>query len=382
MHLHAVAAAPLKGSQIMCRWIVACCGVVLGLVSPVLWAASFSVVFINPGRSDEPYWRSVTRFMQPAAQQLDIQLEVLYAERDHLKMIALTKQVAQRSNKPDYLIIVNEKLAGGEMLKLADQAGIKTLVAFNSFEDEQTAEFGAPRRKYRHWLGSLTPNAVDAGSLTATELVRQAAKMRTVADDGKIHVAVIAGDKATPTGTQRMQGAVDALSANPAVVLEQVVFGNWERARAKEQAAALLLRYPKLNAFWMASDLMAYGAMEAAEAAGRKPGVDLLFSAVNNSPEVLQARIQGRISALAGGHFTAGAWGLVMLYDYHHGKDFKSEGLELREPLFVLLDAETAQRFLHRFGNEDFSAVDFRQFSKWLHPELKKYQFSLLPALK
>src|SRR4051812_4458284 len=105
----------------MRRNIAACVGIVLSVASPLLWAASFSVVFINPGRSDEPYWRSVTRFMQPAAQQLDIRLEVLYAERDHLKMIDLTKEVAQRSKKPDYLIIVNEKLAAGEMLKLADQ---------------------------------------------------------------------------------------------------------------------------------------------------------------------------------------------------------------------------------------------------------------------
>jgi ABC-type sugar transport system substrate-binding protein len=366
----------------MGRRVAACLCAALALVSPLLWAAGFSAVFINPGRSDEPFWRSATRFMQPAAQQLDIRLEVLYAERDHLKMIELAKQVVQRRNKPDYLIIVNEKLAGGEMLKLADKAGIKTLLVFSKFEDGQAVEFGAPRQKYRHWLGSLTPNAVEAGRLTASELVRQALATRTLSDDGKVHVAVIAGDKATPTATQRLQGATDILSAHPQVILEQVVYGNWDRARAQEQAAALLLRYPKLNALWVASDLMAYGAMDAAQTMERKPGSDLLFSAINNSPEILQARVQGRISALAGGHFTAGAWGLVMLYDYHHGKDFRKEGLELRPPLFVLLDDERAQRFLTRFGDEDFSAVDFRQFSKHLHPQMRAYQFSLLPALK
>jgi ABC-type sugar transport system substrate-binding protein len=354
----------------------------LALAGPAAWAAAFNVVFINPGRSDEPYWRSVTRFMQPAAQQLDIGLDVLYAERDHLKMIDLVKEVTTRARKPDYLLIVNEKLAAGEMLKLADAAGIKTLLAFSTFEGPQTAEFGKPREKYRRWLGSLTPNAEDAGRLTAEELVRQAVRRGTLANDGKLHVALIAGDKATPTGVQRLQGAIDAFNADKRVVLEQVVYGNWDRARAKEQAEALLLRYPKLNAFWTASDLMAYGAMEAAEAAGRKPGADLLFSAVNNSPEVLQARVQGRISSLAGGHFTAGAFALVMLYDYHRGRDFKRQGLELREPLFVLLDEERAQRFLTRFGSEDFSSVDFRQFSLALHPEQRRYRFSLLPALK
>jgi ABC-type sugar transport system substrate-binding protein len=354
----------------------------LALAGPAAWAAAFNVVFINPGRSDEPYWRSVTRFMQPAAQQLDIGLDVLYAERDHLKMIDLVKEVTTRARKPDYLLIVNEKLAAGEMLKLADAAGVKTLLAFSTFEGPQTAEFGKPREKYRRWLGSLTPNAEDAGRLTAEELVRQAVRRGTLANDGKLHVALIAGDKATPTGVQRLQGAIDAFNADKRVVLEQVVYGNWDRARAKEQAEALLLRYPKLNAFWTASDLMAYGAMEAAEAAGRKPGADLLFSAVNNSPEVLQARVQGRISSLAGGHFTAGAFALVMLYDYHRGRDFKRQGLELREPLFVLLDEERAQRFLTRFGSEDFSSVDFRQFSLALHPEQRRYRFSLLPALK
>lgn len=366
----------------MYRWIAACLCAALLLAGPVAWAAGPHIVFINPGRTDEPFWRSVERFMQPAAQQLDMRLEVLYAERDHMKMTDLVKQVAARGSKPDYLMIVNEKLAGGEMLKLADRAGIKTLVVFSKFDDAQAAEVGRPRQKHRHWLGSLTPNAVDAGRLTADELVRQAQQLRATANDGKVHVAIISGDKTTPTGAQRLQGALEAFSAHPSVVLEQVVFGNWDRARAKEQAAALLLRYPNLNAFWAASDLMAYGAMEAAEEAGRSPGVDMLFSAINNSPEVMRARLRGRVSALAGGHFTAGAWGLVMLYDHHHGIDFRNEGLELHVPLFLLFDEQRAQRFLARFADEDFSAIDFRQFSKHLQPQLRRYQFSLLPALK
>lgn len=354
----------------------------LALTSPILWAASLSVVFINPGRADEPYWRSVTRFMQPAAQQLDIQLEVLYAERDSLKMMELAKQITQRARKPDYLIIVNERRVGGDMLKLAEQARIKTLIAFSTFENEELAEFGVPRQKYKYWLGSITPNAVTAGRLTAAELVRQALKLGAVADDGKVHVALIAGDNGTPTSVQRTAGATSTLSGNPVVVLEEVVYADFDRAQAKKQAAGLLARYPKLNAVWVASDLMAYGAMEAAEAVGRKPGKDLLFSAINNSPEVLQARIQGRISSLAGGHFAAGAWALVMLYDYHHHVDFITEGLELRRPLFSLFDEALAQHFLNRFGKEDFSSVDFRAFSKYLQPQLRNYEFSLAPVLK
>lgn len=355
----------------------------LWLVSPMPRAESFSVVFINPGHPDEPFWRSVTRFMQPAARQLEVRLEVLYAERDQLKMIDLVRQVGARPAKPDYLMIVNEKDTGGEMLKLANAAGIKTLLTFSKFDEATAAEYGQPRQKYPHWLGSVTTDAAAAGRLTAEELIRQARQLRALADDGKVHVALIAGDKTTPTGIQRLQGAQAAFAADPSVVVEQVVHANWDRARAREQAAALLLRYPRLNAFWTASDLTAYGALEAAEQAGRTPGKDLLVSAINNSPAVMSALLQGRISALAGGHFTTGAWALLMLYDYHNGKDFLCEGLELQVPLFLLFNEERAQRFLTRFAREeDFSTIDFRQFSRHWQPQQKRYQFGLLPMLK
>lgn len=354
----------------------------LWLVSPTPRAESFNVVFINPGHSDEPFWRSVTRFMQPAAKQLDIRLEVLYADRDQLKMIDLVKQVGARPTKPDYLVIVNEKETGGEMLKLANAAGIKTLLAFSKFDDAAAAEHGQPRQKYPHWLGSITTDTTVAGRLTAEELVRQAHQLRAFADDGKVHVAVIAGDKTTRNGTQRLQGAIAAFSADPSVVIEQVVYANWDRTRAKEQAAALLLRYPRLNAFWTANDLTANGAMEAAEQSGRTLGGDLLVSTINNSPAIISELLQGRIAALAGGHFTTGAWALVMLYDYHNGKDFRSEGMELQVPLFLLFDEQRAQRFLARFAKEDFSAIDFRQFSKHWQPQQKRYQFGLQPVLK
>lgn len=354
----------------------------LAMASPLAMAGTIHVTFINPGRSDEPFWRSVTRVMLPAAQQLGITLEVLYAQRDHTRMLDLARQVARRGRKPDYLIVVNEKQTGAAMLGLAEAARIKTLLAFSTLEGEQAVEFGVPRARYRHWLGSITPNAADAGRLTARELLRQALRQKVLGRDGKVHMALIGGDKVTPTGTQRLRGALAAVSDQRSVVLEQVVHANWDRARAREQMQALLLRYPRLDAVWVASDLMAYGAMEAAEAAGRTPGKDLLFSAVNNSPEVLRARVQGRISALAGGHFTAGAFGLVMLHDYHHGKDFAQHALEIEAPLFALLDVDLAQRFLERFGDEDFSSLDFRRFSRHLDPRKAKYAFGLLPLLE
>jgi ABC-type sugar transport system substrate-binding protein len=352
--------------------------IIAALALPGITGAATSVVFINPGKSDEPFWRSVTRFMEPAANQLDIQLEVLYADRNHVKMVQLMQQVAQRDKKPDFVIIVNEKASGGAMLKLAEQAKIPTLIAFSTFEGDMARDYGVPRQQYHYWLGSITPNAYQAGRETAAELLRQASRTT----DGKLHVAMIAGDRVTPTGVERARGAASVFAETPQVVFEQTVYGDWERARAYEQAGGLMVRYPKLNVIWCASDLMAFGAIDVAEAVGRKPGKDIFISAFNNSPDVLKERINGRISALAGGHFTAGAWALVMLYDYAHGSDFADQGMQLQLPLFVLFDGELSARFLQRYGAEDFSKIDFHQFSRHLHPELKHYDFSLLKVLR
>jgi hypothetical protein len=89
------------------------------------------------------------------------------------------------------------------------------------------------------------------------------------------------------------------------------------------------------------------------------------------------------LTALAGGHFIAGAWSLVMLYDYHHGRDFAAEeGLEVDQSMFVLFTPSLADRFLERYGDMRFERVDFRRFSKVLNPKLKRYDFSFGQLLR
>ena len=345
-------------------------------------AAVFSATFINPGKSDERFWVSVSEFMTVAAKSFDIKLEILYAERDHVKAVELARSVSQRAVRPDYLIIVNEKLAAGDMLKAADKAGIKTFLLNSKFEGEQAVEFGAPRQKYKNWIGSLTPNNATAGAITAKALIERARKAKLPGSEGKIQLIAITGDRTTDVSVLRLAGMQEFLAKQPDVQLTQTIYGNWERDRAQEQTAQLLARYPQTRAIWVASDLMAFGAIDAAKAAGRKPGEDIFFSAVNNSADALAAITDGRFAALAAGHFMAGGWALVMLYDYHRGRDFADEGLELRSPMFGLIEKSDVAKFDDRYGNGAFPGFDFKRYSKVLQPKLKRYPFDLSQLLK
>jgi ABC-type sugar transport system substrate-binding protein len=353
----------------------------LGLLTQA--ALAFSVAFVNPGKSNEEYWVSATQAMQAAASNLGIDLEVVYAERDHLHMVDLTRALVSRplGKRPDCLILVNERRMGTEMLKLADAAGVDVLFVFSGLSAEDRSETGEPRERYRHWLGSLEPHAEDAGYLTARALIEQGIRDHRVAVDGKLHMVAIAGDRSTPASIRRNEGMQKAIAEHPNVVLDQIVYGDWQRQKAADQAHVLFTRYPTSQLVWTGSDLMAFGAMDALRDLGGTPGHDKLFSAVNNSIAAMNDLIDGHLNALAGGHFMAGAWAVVMLYDYHHGHDFASERLELDKSMFTLFDQEEAHRYLTRFG-KGVNGIDFKRFSKARNPALKQYDFRFGQLLK
>jgi hypothetical protein len=86
-------------------------------------------------------------------------------------------------------------------------------------------------------------------------------------------------------------------------------------------------------------------------------------------------------TSLAGGHFITSAWALVMLYDYHRGRDFADEGFELRRPIFVEITPELAERYFERFSG-GFDTVDFGRYSKVKNPQLTRYNFGFARLLE
>lgn len=344
------------------------------------WALAQRVAFINPGRSDETFWLTASQAMQAAATSLQMQLEELYAERDPERALQLAREIAARpaAQRPDYVVLVNEKLTLVANAQTLGAAGIKTFAAFSALLPQERRS-RAPREGLPLLLGSLEPDAHQAGYLTARTLIAQGRRMRPAGQP--LQLLVIAGDRSTPTSIQRNEGMRSAIAEQRDVELMETVFADWRRDLAAEQAQQLLQRHPQSQLVWAGSDQMAFGAMQAAEQQGRKPGHDLLFSAINTSPEAMQAVIDGRLAALAGGHFMAGAWAMVMLYDYHHGHDFAAEGLEQSRPMFLLFGKAEARRYLARFGTA-MPRLDFRPFSKRLNPQLRRYDFSLGALLR
>lgn len=362
--------------QVGLRAVAACMTLLLGAATE---ASAQSVVFINPGKSSEGYWVTVSQVMQQAARSLGMELEIRYAERNRLMPITLAKEIAQRPahSKPDYLVVTNDYSVAPEILRSLEGAGIPVLMVFSGIPEELHAQTGRPRERYPFWLGSMEPRAEDAGYMTAKALIQKARTMPQLRGaDGKLHFMAVAGDRSTTVSIARNKGMLRAVQEAKEVVFTQQVYGEWLRERAFEQAKVLYKRYPDARLVWSGSDQMAFGAMEAWRQQGGRPGQDALFGAINTSQEALDARRRGELTALAGGHFMAGGWALVMLYDHFKGIDFASEGLELHYPMFMLLNEANIPAFESRFAQVR-TRVDFKAFSKFHQPNLKRYDFDI-----
>ncbi len=339
-----------------------------------VWAQR--VVFINPGKNNEVYWVTATKSMQMAASSLNMELEVIYTEREHLKSIDIANQLISRpsKNRPEYVIFSNDYGLAPDLLNLFNKGKIPCLMAFSSPSSKERSQTGSPRENFKYWIGSIEPDADYGGYITAVDLIKQGRQMNMRAPDGKIHLLAIAGDKSTNSSILRNEGMLRAVKESRDVILDQMVYADWSRKIAAEKADWLLKRHPSAKLIWSGNDQMSFGAMEELEKNGGAPGKTVLFSAINTSPEAFSALQSGRLSTLAGGHFIAGAWAMVMIHDYAHGIDFANEGLNLVKPMFTLFTKNDAAVFLKEFDNHPIP-IDFKRSSKYYNPALQKYYF-------
>ena len=356
-------------------------GAWMALAAGPLWAQR--VAFINPGKKDEAYWVAAAQSMEGAARSLGQTLEVFYAEREHLRAFEFARALVARApqDRPDYVVFSNDYGTGTELLRIFEGSGIRCFLAFSKPPADGPSGAGQPRERFKHWIGSLEPQAEEAGYLTARALIDAGRAARAQAPDGKLHLLAIAGDRSTTTSVLRNEGMRRAVREAGDVVLAQEVYADWSRDKALEQARWLWQRHPQARLLWAGNDLMAFGAMAAWEERGGLPGKTAWFSGINTSVEAMTALKTGRLAALAGGHFITGAWALVMIHDHHRGRDFADEGLALERPMFTLFNARSADVFLARFAHQA-EPVDYRRYSKVLNPQVRRYAFGFEQLLR
>jgi ABC-type sugar transport system substrate-binding protein len=349
---------------------------VLACTAPAASSGDIKVAFINPNGPPE-FWQLVCTTMKAAAAELGIDIQIRDSDHSHDKAIAIVQDFLAERPPPDYLIASNDVEAGGEVVKLADAAHVKTILLNNDLDETH----GEPRTKYRAWLGSIVPDHEGAGYGIATEILTEAERLT----NRPLKILALTGDATTPASIERVRGlkrgigVMSGLLGPNSVQLVGVRYLDWSAKTAEASMREFIRSGPHVDAVWAANDPMALGALAALKEAGYRPGVDVMVGGLNWSQEAVDRVLNREMVVTYGGHFLLGAWAMVVLRDYQDGRDFAEEDVRLQFPMGAF-DLPVARRF-PEVGKVDWRRVDFSRFSKTRNPAVTRYSFTPDAAL-
>jgi len=116
---------------------------------------------------------------------------------------------------------------------------------------------------------------------------------------GKGRIVALDGTPGARTARDRAEGLRRAVAEHSGIELLESKIGYLQRAPAREAMEALLAAHPRIDGVWTANDMMAFGAVDALVAAGRRAEV----VGINGLPEAV-AHIQAG-TMLASADFSA-----------------------------------------------------------------------------
>lgn len=347
------------------------------MLSRAASAGDIRVGFVNPGRDGEFFWLMVSDTMQAAAHEFGIDVDIRYTKRDYPRAMAITRDFLAEQPPLDYLVATNDIGTGGEIVKLADRAGVPLILLSNDLDPADWAEYGEPRTKYRHWLGSIVPDHEGGGYEIAEMILSEAKRLKGARP---LRLMALAGDAETPASNDRVRGLERAIGVfqqllgKPAV--EQVGFEHldWTDTGGYAWMRAILPTAARIDAVWAANDPMAFGALRALREAGYQPGKDVVVGGLNWSQGAIDRVLSGEMLLTHGGHFLGGAWVMVLIRDHRDGRDFAEEDVRLQFPM-AAFTRPIAARFPN-IGSIDWRHVDFTKFSKSRNPSIQRYAFT------
>jgi len=126
---------------------------------------------------------------------------------------------------------------------------------------------------------------------------KQAGEWLVKATNGKANILEIEGSTGSSPAMDRKKGFDDVIAKNPGMKIIASQSGDFARDKGRQTAEALLQAHPEANVIYAHNDEMAIGAIAAIEAAGKKPGKDILVVSIDGEKDGLQAIIDGKMGA-------------------------------------------------------------------------------------
>jgi ABC-type sugar transport system substrate-binding protein len=235
----------------------------------------------------ESGWRTAnTADIQRAAKDAGVELQFSDAQQKQENQISAIRSFIQQ--KVDVIAFSPVVETGWDAVLLeAKRAKIPVVLTDRSVETSDQSLFVT-------LVGSdFTDEGRRAGKILEKVLEKAGHK-------GAVKIAQLEGTTGAAPAIERAKGFKEVMDAEHAsdwkIVVSQT--GDFTRAGGKQVMAAFLQSNPDINVLFAHNDDMAIGAIQAIEAAGKKPGKDILIVSIDGVKDGFVAMSEGKINAI------------------------------------------------------------------------------------
>jgi ABC-type sugar transport system substrate-binding protein len=231
--------------------------------------------------SNSPWRIAETKSMRDEAARLGHQLIYTDAASSAAKQASdVSSMIAQgvdviflppREDKPLVPVILAAKKAGIPVILL---------------DRDVDHTMARPGEDYVTFIGS---DFVEEGRRAAEWLVKNAGDKDSIIE--------VEGTVGSSPANDRKKGFDDFIKKHPKFKIVASQSGDFSRDKGRQVAETLIQAHPTANIIYCHADEMALGAIAALEAAGRKPGKDVLVVSIDGGRDGVQAIIDGKMGA-------------------------------------------------------------------------------------
>jgi simple sugar transport system substrate-binding protein len=113
---------------------------------------------------------------------------------------------------------------------------------------------------------------------------------------GPVNIVELQGTTGSAPANDRKSGFADVIAADPKFKVVASQSGDFTRAGGKEVMEAFIKAQPDIDVLYAHNDDMGLGAIEAIEAAGKKPGKDIQIITIDAVKDGMTALAEGKIN--------------------------------------------------------------------------------------
>ena len=225
-----------------------------------------------------------TKDIEEKAKEYGVSLMMDNANQTQENQInAIRRFIAYRVDVIAFSPIVEE--GWDNVLTEARQAGIPVILVDRTIKTEDETLY----------LSQIGADFYQEGVMAAEYLLKKVEDMGR----GKLRIVEITGTESSTPMRQRHEGFMDTIAGNPKMEILESVSGDFLRSRGAECMRYLLEEYgDSIDVVFSHNDEMTVGALPEIEAAGFRPGEDIVIISIDGGQEAIDILKAGKINCI------------------------------------------------------------------------------------